>query len=641
MRGHVGSAFGCGLFGALAGAAAMILLYSLDAGLVVEMSHDRPGLLHGFYNGEREGELTFAWTAERAELPLAGLERNVTWDATVRVRGARSNPASLPVVTILADGAPLTSRPTSNEFQDIAVTIPEHPGRARGLTLSIVSSNTFVPGPGDRRRLGVQVDRITLEPVGRSAFPPRRSVFVAALASLVFGVVFGLLGATATTAVGAATLLAVGQAAVLRVGLGPFSPWLTTVDQLAGGIGLALLAAAAVIERWRGERLRNTARFAMMFTGSALYLKLLVLLHPDKWLIDAVFHAHRLENVMTGNYLFTSIAPGGYTFPYPIALYVTALPLARIVTDHVLLLRLVAAAAEALSALFFYWMIVRGSGDRLAAAVAVAVLQIMPLGFGVLAAANLTNVYGQAAALVAMTLVTVAVVTSDSPWPVIVTAGVVTFVAFLSHTSTFATLAGMLALSGLLLVVLGEPPTRRAGVRVLAMLLVASALAIALYYARFMPTYRTEWVRIRGEVAGTTTEAPPSSQLYQPGGASIPSRAAAVPGTAAAYYTWPFLALGIIGLAGWRERLRDPFWIVVNGWLFACLGFLALGVLTPVDFRHYYAAMPAVAILAAHAIVTMWRKNAGPWRAVAAGLAGLGAGIGVNHWLRIIGTPLF
>ena len=53
MRGHVGSALGCGLFGALAGAAAMILLYSLDAGLVVEMSHDRPGLLHGFYNGER------------------------------------------------------------------------------------------------------------------------------------------------------------------------------------------------------------------------------------------------------------------------------------------------------------------------------------------------------------------------------------------------------------------------------------------------------------------------------------------------------------------------------------------------------------------------------------------------------------
>ena len=641
MRGRVASALGCGVFGALAGAAAMILLYSLNAGLVVEMSHDRPGLLRGFYNGEREGDLTFAWTTGRAELPLAGLERNVAWDATIRVRGGRSDPASLPIVTILADGAPLASRPTSNEFQDISVTVPERPGRARGLTLSIVPSNTFVPGPGDRRELGVQVDRITLEPVGRSAFPPRRSVFVAALASLVFGVVFGLLGATATTAIGAATLLAVGQAAVLRVGLGPFAPWLTMVDQLAGGIGLALLASAAVIERWRGERLRNTARFAMMFTGSALYLKMLVLIHPDKWLIDAVFHAHRLEKVMAGSYLFTSIAPGGYTFPYPVALYVTALPLARIVTDHVLLLRLVAASAEAVSALFFYWMIVRGSGDRLTAAVAVAVLQLMPLGFGVLAAANLTNAYGQAAALVAMTLVTVMAVTSELALPVVVIATLVTFVAFLSHTSTFATLTGMLAVSGLLLVVLGESSTRRAGLRVLAMLFIASALAVALYYAHFMPTYRTELSRIQGEVAGTTAEAPSSPQLYQPGGASIPSRAAAVPRTAATYYTWPFAVLAIIGVVGWRERLRDPFWIVVNGWLLACLAFLVLGVLTPIDFRHYYAAMPAIAILAAHAVVTLWRKDAGPWRAIAAGLAGLGAGIGVNHWLRIIGTPLF
>src|SRR5262249_12798345 len=151
-----------------------------------------------------------------------------------RVRGARSDVASLPVVTILADGAPLASRLTSNEFQDISVAIPTRPG-TRGLTLSIVSSNTFVPGPGDRRQLGVQVDRITIEPVGGRAFPPRRSVFAAALASLVFGIVFGLLGATATTAIGAATLLAVGQAAALRVGLGPFAPWLTLVDRLAGG----------------------------------------------------------------------------------------------------------------------------------------------------------------------------------------------------------------------------------------------------------------------------------------------------------------------------------------------------------------------------------------------------------------------
>ena len=535
----------------------------------------------------------------------------------------------------------LASHQTSNEFEDITVTVPEHPGRVRGLTLAIVSSNTFVPGPGDPRRLGVQVDRIKLTPVRLGAFPPRRAVAVAAIAAAAFGAVFGLLGATATTAVGAATVLAVAQAVVLRHGLGPFGAWLGTVDRLAAGIGLALLLLTFVIERWRGERLRNTARFAMMFTGSVLYLKLLVLLHPDKWLIDAMFHAHRLEAVMGGSYVFTSIAPGGYIFPYPVGLYVTAEPLAWIVTDHILLLRLVAAGVEAVAALFFYWMIVRGSGDRLEAAVAVAVLQLMPLGFGVLAAANLTNVFGQAMALIAMSLVTIAVVTPDGSRPVLVGACVATLVAMLSLTSTVATLVGMLAMSSFLLILLGSGAAKRSGVRVAVVLLVAGAIAVGGYYSRFGATYEAQFARIRGEVAGSPQAvAPPSSQLYQPGGASVISRAMAVPDLASRDFTWPFAILALAGLVvGWRSR-TDPFRLVIAGWLGACAVFLVLGVLTPVDFRHYYAAMPAVALLAARGIVWLWRT--GPTTRAAAGvLAGGGAVIGVNNWLTVLGTPLF
>jgi hypothetical protein len=640
MTRRLALALGCALFGALAGAAAMVLLYGLWPRLTVDMEHDRPGLLQGFYKGERAGDLTFAWTSERGDLPLPGLDRNVEWTATIRLRGARQDTGTLPEVTILADGLPLATRRTTNEFEDVAVAIPLKPGRVRGLTLSVVSSNTFVPGPGDSRRLGVQVDRIVLNPATRGVFPPRRSVAVAAIGSAVFGAVFGLLGATATTAVGAATVLAVGEAAVLRVGLGPFSTWLGLVDRLAGGIGLALLAIAFAVERWRGERLRNTARFALMFTGSALFLKLLVLVHPDKWLIDALFHAHRLEAVMGGSYFFTSIAPGGYQFPYPVGLYVAALPLSRLVTDHVLLLRLVAAGAEATSCLFLYWMVVRGSGDRLAAAVAVAILQLMPLGFGVLAAANLTQVFGQALAVVAMAL---AVEVSASRWhPSIIlpAATLATLWAFLSHTSTFATLAGMLGASGVLLVAAGQGSARRTGVRLLAVLVAGLTLAVALYYVHFMPTYRAEYARITGEMAGTTPP-PASPRLYQPGVSSIAARARMVPHLAAGYYAWPFLVLAGAGLfAGLRERARDPFWLLVCGWLLACAAFLVLGVLTPVDFRHYYAAMPAVAILAARAVVTLWRRG-GFQRATAAALAGLGAAIGVNHWLGVLGARLF
>ena len=59
-------AVGCAIFGALAGAAAMILLSGLDSRFTLEMTQDRPGLLRGFYPGEHDGTLTFAWTTDRA-----------------------------------------------------------------------------------------------------------------------------------------------------------------------------------------------------------------------------------------------------------------------------------------------------------------------------------------------------------------------------------------------------------------------------------------------------------------------------------------------------------------------------------------------------------------------------------------------
>jgi hypothetical protein len=629
------------LFGGLAGAAALILLYTYAPALVINMAHDRPGLLRGFYKSERSGDVTFAWTSDRGDLRLPGIDRNVEWIVRARVRGARPEAASLPEVTLLADGVVLARRNTSNAFEDIEAVVPVRIGLIRGLTLTIASSNTFVPGGGDPRTLGIQVDRIILTPARHGVFPPRRAVAAAALASGIFGAIFGLLGATAATAVWAATLLAVAQAAVLRLGLGPFAPWLSTIDWLAAGIGTVLLATVMAIERWRGEPLRHTARFALMFTGCALFLKLLVLLHPDKYLIDAMLHAHRLQAVMDGKYVFTSIAPGGYTIPYPIGLYVAALPFARIVPDHVLLLRVIAAGAEAVSAVFLYWMLARTSRERLAAAVAAAIVQLMPLGFGVLAAANLTHVFAQATAVIAMALVAVALAESDR-WRIVL-AGVATLVAFLSHASTFAMLTGMLTSAGVLVWVAAESPgPRRQARRILVMVLVTIGLAVALCYGRFGPTFGGDYARTRGEVAGSATAARLSSlRSYQPGGASIPSRAQAVPRLAGAYFTWPFLVLSLAGLGlGFRARRRDPCWLVVCGWMLACAGFLVPGVVTPTDFRHYYAAMPAVSILAALAAVYGWQAG-GPLRVLATTLTLAGTAVGVNHWLGILEARVF
>jgi hypothetical protein len=174
------------------------------------------------------------------------------------------------------------------------------------------------------------------------------------------------------------------------------------------------------------------------------------------------------------------------------------------------------------------------------------------------------------------------------------------------------------------------------------MLVVAIAIAIALYYGRFGPTYRAEFARIRAEVSGgPEARRPASAALYQPGGKSIPSRAMAVPTLVGNFFTWPFTVLAGVGLAlGIRSKRRDACWLTICGWLVACSGFLVLGILTPLDFRHYYAALPAVAVLAAVAAVQWWHAG-GNWRVAAAGLTLGGAAIGVNRWLGMIGGRIF
>ena len=199
----------------------------------------------------------------------------------------------------------------------------------------------------------------------------------------------------------------------------------------------------------------------------------------------------------------------------------------------------------------------------------------------------------------------------------------------------------MLAVSGLLLAMAGGESTRRAGIKLVGVLVIAMVVAIGVYYAYFMPTYRAQYDRIRGEVSGTTTEVQASPRLYQPGGASIPARAAAVVPTAASYFSWPFLLLAGVGLfVNLRANRREAWWLLIWGWLLATFAILVLGVLTPVDFRHYYAAMPAIAVLAASAVVYLWRVG-GPYRGLAVALAGLGALLGVNNWLGVIGASLF
>ena len=199
---------------------------------------------------------------------------------------------------------------------------------------------------------------------------------------------------------------------------------------------------------WRAGRFPSPAtRFVVVYSSVALYLLLLALLHPSKAVVDALFHAHRLEWVHSGRYLFTQPMPDGVAFPYAIALYVVSLPWMALTRDHVTLLRVVVCTAHILAGLLLYVAIVRRLRDPLAGALAVVLWSLVPTWFLVVGNANLTSAFGQSAATATLLSATI--------WPLgprDYRQGVGLFaiaaLAQLSHVGTFPQLLGaMLALA--------------------------------------------------------------------------------------------------------------------------------------------------------------------------------------------------
>ncbi len=204
---------GIAALGAMAGAAWVALAFVMQPDFTLEMDRDLPRNVSGIYPPEYiRGAETFAWTARSARVSLPGLDRRVPWTCSVRLRGGRSAPLQQPVVELGVDGVTAASRLVTNAFEDVQAAIPASTLKA-GLILTMTTSTTFVPGPGDARELGVQIDRLQCRPAeGGIALPPRRAYRDGMLAGALFGAAFGAIGITAGSAAGAVVLLTLAQA---------------------------------------------------------------------------------------------------------------------------------------------------------------------------------------------------------------------------------------------------------------------------------------------------------------------------------------------------------------------------------------------------------------------------------------------
>jgi len=371
----------------------------------------------------------------------------------------------------------------------------------------------------------------------------------------------------------------------------------------------------SLTQRWMGQRLRNTARFAVAFSVAVLYLELLVLLHPTMPVEDVLFQAHRFEWVRAGRYFFTEFTPGGYVFPYAIGLYVAALPFASLVhgtTGYMVLVRTVTAVADAAAGVLLYPMITRQTGDRLAGAIAVALFHLVPINFYLQRVGNLTSAFAQSLLFACVALIVLGFATPGR-YGRIALLTVIAFTAMVSHANTIVMLVLVLAAIALTLWRFGrDNAPAGAGPVVLIVTAIAAAAAITLYYRRF----------------GTIALAP---LLPEGGHGSIASRFAAVPAQVMASYGWPVIALAMLGGIVIRHR-RDRLTLTTWAWLATAGVIMLLHVLLAIELPFDLAAFPAIALLAALGASWLWRLG---WEGQAVSILLLLASVavGIRNWV--------
>jgi len=226
----------------------------------------------------------------------------------------------------------------------------------------------------------------------------------------------------------------------------------------------------------------------------------------------------------------------------------------------------------------------------------VALYHLIPLDLAVLTTGNLTNAFAQSVAVGGLALMA-----SGTGIPATALLAFVLAVAYMSHTSTLAILFVATLATALLFWWRGGPSLKSPATAIALATLGAAALAVVLYYAHFMDTYRAEFARIGHETAAAAPDV---------GGRTIGDRLRLVPYSLGVYIGAPvllFASLGAVALA--RGRAADRLTLALGGWILSCGVFLVIGVLTPVDMRHYLAAIPAIAIAAGSGAAWAWHDG--------------------------------
>jgi hypothetical protein len=583
----------------------------------------------GFYPPEVDeaARRAFSWTQDHAELRVAAIDRSRPYRITFRILAGRgpSTPPP-PDLAFSIDGVERSREPSNNERRDYSVIAP--PSAATTLTIGIDPASTFVPGPTDKRTLGVVVEHVSITAV-EGRFRPLAGVAMrAAAATMALTAIVVLCGAGAW--IGAIAGLALAAAYAWLLGLdGTFfgDIFIQRLDAIAIGCVIAGIAIAAL------KRVAPSVKAPEWPVAAAIVLvattiKLTVFAHPGMTVGDSIFQVHRAQYVAGGNYYFTSITPRPFfEFPYAIALYVTAMPfwdLFPTELDRMRLLRGLAAGADALVGVAMYFALRRAWGRRSMALLFAALWPFSRMTFQALCTSNLTNVFGQGVFGVAMG--GIGWLAAAGSTSLIGLAGVTLLIAIglLSHFSTLSVGVPLVGAVGSLLAILGRASTRRLGAWVLASLLAAGAISYVVYYSHFHDVYRKTAER----VAAREGEAETRSMV-----APAPIKAQRWMAETATNFGWSLIVAAAAGAVLILRRHRaDNFTIFLAAWALVWAGFSLLGIFTAIEMRSNLAAAPLILALGCYGLGAI----GGASRAgaiVAAALAIAIAAGGVADWV--------
>jgi hypothetical protein len=601
----------------------MVMIYQGRPEIRLGMDRHLPPTVSGLYPIERQAKTSFAWSGGSVRLVFDRVDRRTAWACRADLINWRPASAGPATVRIRSDGLVLLERRVGEPTAALEFTLPADPAGS-AIDVAIDVSPTFRPGPQDPRDLGLAFDAISCAPAGGPAPWPSTAVLVRGVsAAAAAAAIVSLTGLPALAAVGVGGALALAQSWSLASGWAARSLTAPPIFVLVLLLGLFCLLPVAFAAGLLRKPLGTAARLAVVLSACGFYVKLAFLLHPDKDIVDAVFHAHRFDWVLTGRFYFTQLSTSATPFPYALGLYLVASPWALLTADHVTLLRIVVCAAEAIAGALLYPLIVRAWGDRATAVMAVVLFHLLPLPYAVIGNANLTNAFGQSAAVVTM-IAAISLTFEPRRVPALAGLTALATLAFLSHVGTLAFLLPTLLILAALLYAAGGRGARAPAFSVLIAAVVALLLAVALYYAHFGSVYRPHIEKALAPITG----APRAEAAPMPSGVSPERKAPPLQlGVKGAWdqtrgsLGWPIILLALAG--GWRllaRRQADRLVLGLCAWMIACalfLGWSAVRTVEPLYVQDAWefigrvelATSPAAAVLAACGALWAWRSG--------------------------------